>query len=362
MATPALDISYQRGPDFFRLLRYNGPNQITLIFHDKAGDIAGTGTAIFRPGYIGGKPTTVGYLGDLRMGHDRRTLIQWRKIIEDMVNYSPSLAETGFCRHFCTAVLQENSKAQAALVRNRRGGFSYKELAQYNITYVLAKSPSPARLMNSLLRQPAYSIGSPDISDLMDFLDEQQRCREYGLQIKSHELAYRFRHWELLSQDDFLAVFDHTGRIIATTAPWSPHHAKTMTIERMPLSLKAIRRIGNSFRRGLRPLPREGETVDTLYLTHLEISADLDPADRKRAFRTLLDAIFDKYLKTPGSRWHMIGFADFCDWPVTSRFDGYLYFREGATLYSVEPPSAKETWAPNNGRRNVAPNFEMALV
>ena len=71
MHTSAFDVQYTRRPDFFTLLRYQSDRAFVIITEDESGGIRSLATASLRPGWVKGQPTTIGYLGDLRVRFDR---------------------------------------------------------------------------------------------------------------------------------------------------------------------------------------------------------------------------------------------------------------------------------------------------
>ena len=113
-----------------------------------------------------------------------------------------------------------------------------------------------------------------------------------------------------------------------------------MVVERMPRSARVLRAVANVLRPGAQ-VPGEGESLNALYLTHLEVADDLAPERRLAVFRAILAAVYEHYLKAPATPWHMVGFADFNDWSFAPALRGYVCYREPATLYPIEARLAR---------------------
>src|SRR3954463_6838966 len=77
MRTSGFAVQYHRRPDFFRLLRYQSDRAFVLVSDDGHGGVRGVVTFSLRPGWIDGRPTTIGTLGDLRLQLDRALAARW---------------------------------------------------------------------------------------------------------------------------------------------------------------------------------------------------------------------------------------------------------------------------------------------
>src|SRR6185503_13680858 len=113
--------------------------------------IEGTAAIVIRDGWLAGKPSRVGYLGDLRMSSRARG----RQLLDRF--YGPILraaAERYGCVHFLTTVIASNALAMRALTRetahsSRAGRPRYTPLCDFDIRSVHLLPPRPRRRRHS---------------------------------------------------------------------------------------------------------------------------------------------------------------------------------------------------------------------
>ena len=118
MRAAAFEVQYLRRPDFFKLLRYQSDRAFVLLTEDDAGGVRSVATASLRPGWVDGRPTTVGYLGDLRVAFDRVFSRAWRQLFADLVTRTHEIEELADCTHWFTTVIDGNRAARAALTND----------------------------------------------------------------------------------------------------------------------------------------------------------------------------------------------------------------------------------------------------
>jgi hypothetical protein len=370
METESLSLRYERDPDFFAFLRMQSPRQ--LVFMGEGAHIPATGasggnagtwaiaTMTLRQGYIAGQATTVGYLGDLRVGFDRRLLLQWRKVYGELLKHSGELEETGHCRHFITAVIDGNSQAIQALVNRPKSPYLYRKLAPYRMVNLLGRLPS--------VRRAPYPAGvtlrsarPEDLPALRRFLDDLNRGRAFGFRFGDgsqgewDELNWRLENWKGLELPHFQLALGSDGRVIACFAPWTPSPTKKIVVDRMPFSMRALTW---SQRLATGDGPREGSELKMKYLTALEVSRELDERDRLSVFRALLDHTYSSGCFRGA---HLVAFTDFPQQSWLGALGGYLKQTTPMTLYQVlhreyenDPAILRIGELP--------PGFEMALV
>src|ERR1700726_836119 len=115
MRTTGFAVRYRRGPDFFRLPRYQGDRTFVIVSDDGDGGVRGVGTISLRPGWSDGLPTTVGYLGDLRVKFDRALLASWRQLFGEIIAKAGDIEELADCTQWFTCILDDNRLARQAL-------------------------------------------------------------------------------------------------------------------------------------------------------------------------------------------------------------------------------------------------------
>jgi len=206
MHTSAFDVQYRRRPDFFRLLRYQSDRAFVILTENNCGDIRGLATASLRPGWADGQPTTIGYLGDLRVRLDRQFSGAWRRLFADLVTCAPHVEEMADCTHWFTTVIDRNRAALAALGAGGPSGQSGRGIG---------RSPQPAlvpigpfTMRNLVMRLPLAGRSRPrgswevcdaratDTPALTDFFEEENRRVPLGFR---GELPRRLLRWEGLS-------------------------------------------------------------------------------------------------------------------------------------------------------------------
>ena len=113
--TGNLVLSTRREPDFFALYDIQRGDSECWVY-DRGAKLAGLGAFVIRDGWLEGRPTRVGYLGDLRttfaVSRERGLLRLYGPVLGDV-------ATRHGCEHFLTAVLASNASALRALVRRR---------------------------------------------------------------------------------------------------------------------------------------------------------------------------------------------------------------------------------------------------
>jgi hypothetical protein len=359
MQTSAFDVQYRRRPDFFKLLDYQSDRSFVLVSEDRRGALQGVGSLSLRPGWVGGQPTTVGYLGDLRIRWSRDLPSAWRGLFSDLVSRAGEIDELRECTHWFTVVLDGNRAARAAFQDDRRTGGRRR-----------AESPrlvpiAPFKMRNLMMRMPfsgrsrlprewrLQQAGDGDHAMLRAFMEEVNRRMLMGFR---GELDRRIAAWEGLSIRDFVYVSDPQG-VVACMAPWSPCVAKQTVVSRVPRSLRLLGRAARWLPGSSLRVPEDGEPLRTPYLTHLTFAARLSPESRARAFRVMLDDVFDRGKR---SDWHGVALCDFESWNLGRDLGGFVQHTVPITLYAVVPPGQQDRMKPAEDA--APPAFEMAMV
>ncbi|MEP7347141.1 MAG: hypothetical protein ABI877_17860, partial [Gemmatimonadaceae bacterium] len=129
MQTSSFALLYRRSPDFFRLLRCQGERAHVLISVDDRGELRGLGSISLRAGWVDGSATTVGYLGDLRIGFHRESIAHWRRLYSDVIARSCEIEELADCTHWLTTILDDNRLARRTLASGRADAPAYVPIA-----------------------------------------------------------------------------------------------------------------------------------------------------------------------------------------------------------------------------------------
>lgn len=333
MKGEGLILQYQRAPDFFKFLQFHSPEFFVFLLRDK-GAITGVGTLILRKGFIGGKETWVGYLGDLRVKSGMRNALMWRKFYEDLIHHAPAIEELRGCRHFITAVIDSNKEAQASLIRARKNSFAYHELSGYFMVNISLKKP--------LKKEPQLTVrqATPEDAKLVReyYLSKEMR-KPFGI---CDDPALCLSRWENFDWNNFYLAFDQ-DRLVGLAGAWSPSPAKRIILKSLPRHLKLLstflRLRKNSF-------PREGEELRPLYLTHLNF-------DSVEALRALVFHIFSEEKMRS---YHLLSLAVFNPEELLALGD-FVIDKIPMALYQVYDNRTPEVLV-----KKEQPGFEMALV
>jgi hypothetical protein len=363
MHTSAFDVQYRRRPDFFRLLRYQADRAFVILTEDNGGNIRGLATASLRPGWADGHPTTIGYLGDLRVKLDRQFSGAWRRLFADLVTCAPQVEELADCTHWFTTVIDGNRAALAALGSGEPSDRSGRRIGRSRQPSLVPIGPFTMR--NLIMRLPlagrsrprgpwqVCGAHAPDTAALTDFFEEENRHVPLGFR---GELPRRLLRWEGLSIADFAYVVDDRG-LAACVAPWSPDAAKQTVVSRVPAILRLVGRGARALPSPPVRVPEPGEPLRMPYLTHLTFASRLTPDERAGMFRSLLDHLFDRWR---GADWHCVALCDFDAWNLGRALRGFVQQTVPITVYAVVPPGHD----PGTGPRPCTspPAFEMAMV
>nr|WP_295906206.1 hypothetical protein [uncultured Bdellovibrio sp.] len=338
-----LNIAYDRAPDFFAFLKIHSPRVLVLIYRGVAGDIQGVATMLFRKGYVDGKVSEVCYLGDLRMGFDRKGAVLWRKIYGEFFARKNEIDQLKNVELFYTCLIDDNELSQRSLARNKKSGFAYHRVCPYSMVTLMMKKPG-------LPASPTeYEVTEdPSLETLIDFYKKNEDSTTAGY-LYSQEILERLKKWPQLSKKDFLIV-RHEGRVVAACALWSPRECKRILLTRVPFHLRAV----FSFLRVLSfgKFQFAGE-LKVLYVTHLLFDQKLSQDEKVKIFKEVLKEAW-KVREKKG--YHFLSFCDFKETSLKAAADSFITNDVAMAIHEVmgsedETPASKKDYG-----------FEMALV
>lgn len=343
-----LVLSVDRSPDFDALYRLHG-GSFTCWVGESDGQLAGMGTVVARPGYIHGRPATVGYLGDLRIAPG----LQGRGLLGRF--YGPALrtaADDTGAQVFLTALIASNARAVEALTGPKaaaRGVPPYTLVRRFSIRAVHATVARRPRRTGYAVRQATPG----DVPALAAFLDDDGRARPYGYALTGAELRRRLSTWPGLAIGDFLLACDRGGNLVGCLAAWDASPVKRTVVAAYRRRMRIVRRAYDTAAVLLRfpRLPAPGGTLAYRYVTHQAVPSG-DPA----IMAALLDVAYAD-LRAGGQ-----ALLCACVWegdPLAPAYRGFATSDLAAHLYAVTLPGAP---APPACPPGVPPGFEMALV
>ncbi|MBL7557041.1 MAG: hypothetical protein JNM24_14550 [Bdellovibrionaceae bacterium] len=346
-----LSLAYERSPSFNALLRAQGIAFKTIISR-RNGILTGLFSISSSPRYLQGARVQAAYLGDFRIENDLKIAAFWRKQYGQILNLfsqEPSLNQP---KIFITAILKDNKLAQKTLVDNPRGQgeFKYHFLRSVDMINILS-----GPILRSGSTDTGYVVRFAKISEeqkLLDFIDqcEKEKCLGFNFKDRSGELwQQRLQHFPQFSISRFLIVETTNGDWIAVTLPASPDSVKRMTLQIIAWPIKTFFAALNIF--GFN-LPREGESLKTLYLTHFNI--------RTGANTKLVTVALLHFLHTHdvAKNYHMISFANWWN----HSWKEYLTYSASINLYEVTSTNHTPQLAGKQDLTKIPLGFEMVLV
>jgi hypothetical protein len=315
-----------RDPNFFAIHDLHLGQAVTLVIEDKAlaapDNIVAFCSAIVRDGWLEGRVQKVAYVCDLRMVPEYRKQRILPRACRDFFAY---LAANQQVKAFYSVSLHANKGAVAA--RRFSNGQVIGNFYMVNVPFV-------GRDKKTLHRVSRAS--SSDVAALADFLDRQARKRQFGYCHDEASLRQRLQIWPGLSIRDFYLIRDAAGAIVACAAPWNAAHGSLRRTRVMAYQgrMRWVKRFYNAeaWLRGFKPLPKPGDCLQQVTLTHLEVKDD-DPD----LFRDLLSQIFTDYRNQD---LHFLNFMMPADSPWQTALHGFrnqaIYFDLNLFLPSAD--------------------------
>ncbi len=345
-----LKLIYQRTPSFCALLKAQGIKYQTIVSKRK-NLITGLFSISTAPRYFSGESKSVAYLGDFRIEKDRKIAHFWRQhyaIALELFSLSPELNQPQI---FLTAILQNNISAKKSLVENpkRPRSFQYHFLRSVQMVNVVSKRIARFGKSKNSVR---YARSDEELR-IRDFISLEERKKHLGFDFESNNFElwnHRKNTFPAFEVTRFVIVEDSQQKLLAVTLPWSPDSIKRMILKDLNKPLKFFLSLLSVF--GVR-VPKQNESLKTLYLTHLNL---IDSVNPKNTISEILDWLGDQQ-STNG--YHMISFANW--WNVS--WKRYLHYSIEVNLFEVTSglQTAKSI---GNGENLVSKpfGFEMALV
>ena len=235
ITSEALQISFERKPDFYHFLKAQGDHAIVFKFVNKDGTPHGFAASTFRRMCWNGQPVCIGYTSDLRTTPqlDREARLQWRKFYGHGVGLSQEIDEFDNCIGFVTAVWNENKLAQKALVstKKRPGDFSYEIANTYHSQSIWGRW-RPLGKPSSVVRP----IQDSEMETLHKLL-----CNQDALSWNEDDLKRSLSVFQKSLKD--FQVLEESGLAKAFVLPVSTSKAKKTLVKKWPPYLKNMAKL-----------------------------------------------------------------------------------------------------------------------
>lgn len=199
-----IEVTYRRDPNYFEANKTLGRDCQTLVCRDHDNRLAATASRATRPVYLDGRPTTLGYLGQLRVAPAHRG----RMLVARGFRYLQQLPQQpDLC---LTTIIEGNATAETILVEKTRPGMPrYRPLARL-LTKALLVHPRP---------NPKGLTPPDSLEELLTFLNAQGKKRQLFPVLEPRDLGPD------LQEEDFLMVRKN-GRPIAAAGLWDQRRFK----------------------------------------------------------------------------------------------------------------------------------------
>lgn len=342
----SLILTTERSPRFFDLYEIQKAKTQCWVYEHQ-GRLLGLGTMIWRPGYVGGEPTTVAYLGDLRGRPEVRGALS--RFYGKVFDY---FSTTQGCDHFYTGILASNARALKALTKRDEHRLSqprYELFREFDAMQVQFSRPRAPKRFGASLR--VRTATREDLPALTNFLDKDHRQRPFGYQYDSGELEHRLAHWPGFGLDQTYLCEDGAGRLVGACTAWDANAVKRYRVLEYREQLRWMRVMYNAGAALMRytPLPPQGECLRYFYLANLSV-LDHDP----EVLSALMSRIYEDF-KRKQYNFFMLYMEQ--DDPLRRAFKGFSVRPLGFHLYSVHAP---ESPSPSYGKGTAG--FEIALA
>lgn len=345
-------VIYRRGEDFFRFLKERSEHFLVFTLKDKNLRIQGMAVISFRPGYVNGELTTVGYLGDLRVNLNRGLIREWRKFYAAFLKQSPLLPETKFCRYYQTALMLENAQSKNNLANTKIANLYYKNLIDYRMVNIIGRFK-----FRTSEKTTARWANLEDREKLIDFLKADHKKRLFGHDWAS-EFDRRISSWGNFNISDYIIVSDESNHWMAATSVWNPIQSKQIIVPTIPPVYKLISKAA-SLLPGieLKHLPEKMVPIEILYLNQISFNKDLSETDRINTFKAIVDLAFER-------PFSMLAYCDFDREALCKKTKGLITQTNHLGLYSVHYKNEDGTLNDELflNQKDLMPAFDMALV
>ena len=263
-------LTLEREPDTAIAGAIEGDVHDAIVARDASGKIVGIASRAEREVFVNGAPARLGYLGQLRVrarGRGAATLL------DEGFEFCRQLHRDGRVAAYLTAIVDDNHAARRLLC-----GLKSRHAPRFSPAGRLVTFAIPGRRRRGISRTTGITIDRGSAELLPDIVAclERNGCR--------YQFAPRWTAADLLSEqrtpalrlDQFLVASTPGGRIVGCAAVWDQRTFKQAVVRGYSGRLARWRRVLNVAAPvvGLPPLPRVGEALEFVYLSHVAVDDD----------------------------------------------------------------------------------------
>lgn len=354
-----LSLRYDLSPQPEKILHYQGNFYFNLVITNDDKSIGGYFVVTLRKFYINGEAQIAGYLSDMRVGRSlsKEGRKEWRDVYNSFMESFQEINEFSECQFFYSAILDDN-KIALKTFRRASNPVKYNPLFKYQSINLIARKPSYFLQRSS----PLYTTRQAERGDelaLRIFLEKQSKSKVMGeyfnLEDPCDEWERRKYSWDNFSINNFILIYDRSNQIVGSYLPWSPKKAKRIIVDKISRKYHYLNYLLNLLGK---PTITSGQPINTLYLTHFEISNDLEKDDLAEVNHELLRSIYKFRLHTGH---HSITFCDAYDSSLKKCLKNYLVEKIPSTVYQILHVSKQNDLLFHPNANLESPRFEAAI-
>jgi hypothetical protein len=259
----AVEVLYTRRPDAWLSLQREGEKVEPIVIIDRRTDqVCGMAAASLRTVFIDGQYTKAAYLSSLKCLPEYRgnfnILPQGYAWFHDKFAADTDL--------FYTTILDDNLKAVKLLERKRRNMPRYKYQGRYTVSFI--KTNLAQRHSAHYHIEPANQTTT---NDILAFINQYQKQYQFGTVLAQNSFPLAN-----LRENDFFALRNQAGSIVAACACWDQRHYKQYIPLNYHGSLKIIAKLPLAQFWGYPKIPQIGTIANYFSIAFLAILDD-DP-------------------------------------------------------------------------------------
>ncbi len=345
-----MKLIYQRTPSFCALLKAQGIKYLTIV-SKKKNLITGLFSISTAPRFLKGESKRVAYLGDFRIENDRKMAHFWRQHYATALELFASAPELDRPEIFLTAILKENTLAKKSLAEDpkRVRSFQYHLLRSVQMVNIL--SNRIVRFENS--KNSIRYARSDEEFRILSFISRWEREKHLGFDFESNNFElwnHRKNTFHDFEITRFVIVEGSEQQLLAVTLPWSPDSIKRMVLKDLNKPLKLLLSLLSFI--GFR-IPKENESIKTLYLTHLNL---IDTVKPKKIISEIINWLGNQQST---KNYHMLSFANWWN----DSWNRYVHYSIEVNLFEVTSGQQFPKSLGGGETLHSKPiGFEMALV